>query len=794
MSADALSVIVWAASSFVEGLASMIVIWRFTGSRRLSDGSERTAQRLVAGSFLLLVPFFVYEAIRSLANGSDASSSALGIAITASAIVLMPLLGAAKLRLGERLGSAATAGEGVQNLMCAAQAAAALIALIGASAGLTVIDPIAALVVAAIAVKESVDLWRGAGRLLRADRLCRARARRLLRARRRRLIAGDRCGRGRPTDLLWARAERAESARGSSHRTTQPCVARDIRWVMVMREVSRRRFLQLAGGSVAATMLSDSIARAARDPGEPRDAARIEDVEHIVVLMQENRSFDHYFGVMRGVRGFGDPHPVDAAERQAGLVPGRRRRRRCCRSGPTSATSALTFIEDLDHSWDGTHQMFNGGDWDQWLPAKTHDLHGAHEACGPRRSTTRWPTPSRCATPTTARCSARPTPTATTCGPAGTATTARAAARSSPTTSSATAGRPTRSGCRRPGSAGRSTRTPASGSTRPATGAGRPIRTSATTATTRCCTSTTTRTPRPGSPLYQSARAPGTDVNDARRRSSTSCAADVKHGRLPQVSWIVAPEAYTEHPAWPAGYGAWYTAGVLDALTSNPEVWSKTALLITFDENDGFFDHVVGAVPQRRRPRRRVDRAAGQRAVRRHGRDAGGSDGVAGPYGLGVRVPLLVVSPWSTGGYVCSETFDHTSLIRFIEARFGVDEPNITPWRRAVCGDLTSAFDFAERVRSRAAAAQRRRLQADRTPTPPTTTRRRRPMDRSPAGAGRPAVARLGYRFDVDFDAGPRKLKLAVSNRGRLGVAPAGPVADRGRRARTATRSGPATG
>ena len=161
VSADALSVIVWAASSFVEGLASMIVIWRFTGSRRLSDGSERTAQRLVAGSFLLLVPFFVYEAIRSLANGSDASSSALGIAITASAIVLMPLLGAAKLRLGERLGSAATAGEGAQNLMCAAQAAAALIALIGASAGVSVIDPIAALVVAAIAVKESVYLWQG---------------------------------------------------------------------------------------------------------------------------------------------------------------------------------------------------------------------------------------------------------------------------------------------------------------------------------------------------------------------------------------------------------------------------------------------------------------------------------------------------------------------------------------------------------------------------------------------------------------------------------------------------------
>jgi len=163
LDANALSVIVWAASSFVEGLASMIVIWRFSGSRTLSEHSERAAQRLVAGSFLLLVPFFVYEAIHRLIAGSETTTSVLGIAVTASAIVLMPALGWAKLRLGERLGSGATAGEGVQNLMCAAQAAAALIALVGAAAGLGVIDPIAALVVAAIAVKESMELWTGGG-------------------------------------------------------------------------------------------------------------------------------------------------------------------------------------------------------------------------------------------------------------------------------------------------------------------------------------------------------------------------------------------------------------------------------------------------------------------------------------------------------------------------------------------------------------------------------------------------------------------------------------------------------
>jgi divalent metal cation (Fe/Co/Zn/Cd) transporter len=159
--ANSLSLIVWAASSFVEGLASMTIIWRFTGSRLHSATSERTAQRWVAGSFLLLVPYFLYESISRMVNGSNVEANALGIAVTASAIVLMPLLGWAKLRLAKRLGSDATAGEGIQNLLCAAQAAAALVALLGAGAGLAILDPIAALVISGIAVKECVALWRG---------------------------------------------------------------------------------------------------------------------------------------------------------------------------------------------------------------------------------------------------------------------------------------------------------------------------------------------------------------------------------------------------------------------------------------------------------------------------------------------------------------------------------------------------------------------------------------------------------------------------------------------------------
>ncbi len=169
------------------------------------------------------------------------------------------------------------------------------------------------------------------------------------------------------------------------------------------------------------------------------------------------------------------------------------------------------------------------------------------------------------------------------------------------------------------------------------------------------------------------------------------------NNRLPKVSWIVAPEAFSEHGNWPANYGAWYISNVLDALTANPEVWSKTALFITYDENDGFFDHLVPPTP----PRSAADGASTVETTNDifpGGKPAGS---VRGPYGLGVRVPMLVVSPWTKGGYVCSQTFDHTSLIQFIEKRFArrnrdLIESNITPWRRTVCGDLTSAFNFKE--------------------------------------------------------------------------------------------------
>jgi divalent metal cation (Fe/Co/Zn/Cd) transporter len=160
LQANSISVVTWAAGSAVEGLGSAIVIWRFTGSRTLSEAAEHRAQRWVAGSFFLLAPYFLYEAIHRLAVGEAAETHTLGIVLTATSVAGMPLLGWAKLRLGRRLASGATAGEGLQNLLCAGQAAAALVAVTTAGS-LPWLDPVAAFVIAAVAAREGAALWNG---------------------------------------------------------------------------------------------------------------------------------------------------------------------------------------------------------------------------------------------------------------------------------------------------------------------------------------------------------------------------------------------------------------------------------------------------------------------------------------------------------------------------------------------------------------------------------------------------------------------------------------------------------
>jgi phospholipase C len=537
--------------------------------------------------------------------------------------------------------------------------------------------------------------------------------------------------------------------------------------------VSRRRFLQLAGGSVASTMLSDSIARALAIPAN-RASRSIRDIEHVVVLMQENRSFDHYFGMLRGVRGFGDPHPAILPSGKtvwhqadgATVVPPFR--------PDVGHNLALTFIEDLDHSWDGTHKMHNGGKWDQWLPAKT-------TTCMAYMDRADLPFHYALADAFTvcdANFCSMLGPTDTNRYYMWTGWDGNDGKGGGPVIANDEIGYDWMTYPERLQKAGISwkiyqdigigldkagvwgfTSDPYIGNY----------------GDNSLLYFHQYQNAAPGSPLYQRARTGtevikgGTGVNNGYGFFEI-LADDVKHRRLPSVSWVVAPEAYTEHPAWPAGYGAWYTAQVLNALTSVPDVWSKTALLITFDENDGFFDHVVSPYPN-------VGDLAGKSTVpldheffAGKAGTPGGTDGTPGPYGLGVRVPLLVISPWSRGGWVCSEVFDHSSLIRFLERRFGVHEPNITPWRRAICGDLTSAFDF-ESTKDHVPRLPNVDGYKPINPAPPAF--HPTPPAKGSVPVQEPGVRRsrrLGYRLDVGFQADRHRLHLDLKNHGKLGA------------------------
>jgi divalent metal cation (Fe/Co/Zn/Cd) transporter len=162
--AGSIALVGFGIDSAVEGFASAIIVWRFTGARMLSGAAESRAQKLVAVQFFLLAPYVTVEAVHALVTGERADTSWLGIALTASSVVGMPLLGIAKVRLAEQLGSAATRGEGNQNLLCAYLAAAVLLGLLGNTLfGAWWLDPVAALFIAGVAVREGLETWRGEG-------------------------------------------------------------------------------------------------------------------------------------------------------------------------------------------------------------------------------------------------------------------------------------------------------------------------------------------------------------------------------------------------------------------------------------------------------------------------------------------------------------------------------------------------------------------------------------------------------------------------------------------------------
>jgi phospholipase C len=165
----------------------------------------------------------------------------------------------------------------------------------------------------------------------------------------------------------------------------------------------------------------------------------------------------------------------------------------------------------------------------------------------------------------------------------------------------------------------------------------------------------------------------------------TDFEADVAGGELPQVSWIQLGFTESEHPQFPPASGAYGINRVLRTIWSKPEIWRKTVVIINYDENGGFFDHVA---PQVAPPGTKGEYLT----VRKLPSAAGG---IRGPIGLGFRVPCIIVSPWTRGGFVSSEVFDHTSVLRLMETRFGAEVPNLSSWRRSVTGDLTAAFNFA---------------------------------------------------------------------------------------------------
>jgi phospholipase C len=453
--------------------------------------------------------------------------------------------------------------------------------------------------------------------------------------------------------------------------------------------LNRRTFLQLLTTGALAGAFPDSIARALAIPARVRTGT-IDDVEHIVVIMQENRSFDHYFGTLQGVRGFGDPRAVTLKTGQSMfyqphgasyLLP----------FHPAAPNLGLTFLQDLPHDWTSTQKAWNQGQYDQWVPNKGtttmshlvrsdipyhYALADAFTICDAYHCSLLGPTdPNRYYMWT---------------GWVG-----NDGLGGGPAVGNEEAGYSWHTYPERLQAAGISWKiyqdigdgvdaAHAHGYTKdPYVG---------NYGDNSLLYFKQYEEAQPGSPLYEGAKT-GTQVE----RSGglfDQFKQDVMTGKLPQVSWVVAPEAYTEHPNWPANYGAWYVSQVLDALTANPEVWAKTVFLVTYDENDGFFDHVPPpTVP--------VSRAHGVSTVSTANEMfAGSAEYPSGPFGMGVRVPMIVISPWSKGGYVNSQVFDHTSIIRFIEQRFGstragLEETNITPWRRAVAGDLTSAFNFA---------------------------------------------------------------------------------------------------
>ncbi len=527
-------------------------------------------------------------------------------------------------------------------------------------------------------------------------------------------------------------------------------------------EKSRRSVLQMGAAALAAEAFGATISKALAQGANTRTGS-IGDVEHVVILMQENRSFDHYFGSLRGVRGFGDPRPLTLPNGESVF----RQPAPSGAIGPFRLNTARTRAEhnsSLDHSWKGSHERWKNHD--AWISAKSpmtmgyfarddlpfyYALADAFTICDAYYCSIFGPTsPNRNFLFTgTSGLSA---------GYDGALAVRNALLElnetSDPNNDNAMFSPLTwRTYAERLQAAGVSWKV---------------YQEYDNYGDNSLAYFAAFRGAGAAPALMQRGRAwsaGSTKDNVSQSRGEHLAAAlakDVREGALAQVSWIVAPYIMSEHPSAGPSYGQSLTARLLAAIVQNPDVWSKTVFLLNYDENDGLFDHMPPYLPA-------LGPALGASTVSAEGENYRGE-----PVGLGPRVPMLIVSPWSKGGFVNSQVFDHTSVIRFLEQRFGVHEPNISPWRRAVCGDLTSAFDFS------APNAQTARLPdtsgyiaaADASRTLPATLVPQTPRAVPQEPGQRPARA-LPYDFQVqcETDAARKSVTLAFANTGAAGAA-----------------------
>jgi len=525
-----------------------------------------------------------------------------------------------------------------------------------------------------------------------------------------------------------------------------------------MPQLDRRSLL----AAIGAMTLPPALAKAAAIDADVRTGT-IKDVEHVVILMQENRSFDHYFGTMAGVRGFGDRFTIPVRNDRSVFAQAYKDQRIAPFPLETTKTFAHMRVESTPHSWTNAQDAWDQGRMDRWPESKEPWSMGYFERADIPFQFALAETFTLC---DAYHCSTQ-TGTNTNRLFLWTGTNNPAGDLGGPSISNSHDDFPEKGG--------------AADSYRWTTYPERLLKAGVSWRIYQDMADNFTDNPLAGFAAYREAHkdVPGSDKRLKDLALTTQhldkLREDVVGGRLPQVSWIIAPAADSEHPAPSSpAQGAAYTAKVIEALTADPKVWARTVLIVNFDENDGFFDHMPPPSPPSKDAAGKliggstVDLAGMHHTVRNPTEAKAERDDLMNrPYGLGPRVPLYAISPWSRGGYVDSEVFDHTSVIRFLETRFGVMEPNIAPWRRAVCGDLTSCFDFktpnhkpfAPLPSVAESAARASKLPETKPPTPATMVA---PVQ---AKGTRPSRA-LPYALAVDGRIKDGAMTLSLANSG----------------------------